>query len=179
MALTATVHRFALEVSDVDRGVYESLALQVARHPSETVEYMALRVLAFALEHREDLTFGRGIGAPDEPTISVRDPHGRVGLWIDVGAPSAERLHKVSKLADEVVVYTNRKLPALRQAWSGTAIHRAESIRVVAVDAALLAELAAIVDRRNDWQVLRTEGTLYVTHGGGTASGQVVESTVG
>jgi hypothetical protein len=36
---------FELTVSDVDRGVYESVTLKVARHPSETMEYLATRVL--------------------------------------------------------------------------------------------------------------------------------------
>ena len=40
MALTATVHNFDIQLSDVDRGVYESLSLRVARHPSETEEYL-------------------------------------------------------------------------------------------------------------------------------------------
>jgi hypothetical protein len=51
MALTPTIHTFALEISDIDRGVYEKLDLRVARQPSETAPYMLSRVLAYSLEY--------------------------------------------------------------------------------------------------------------------------------
>jgi uncharacterized protein YaeQ len=36
MALTATIYTFDIDLADADRGVYETLALRVARHPSES-----------------------------------------------------------------------------------------------------------------------------------------------
>ena len=55
MALTATVYNFDVQLSDVDRGVYESLAIRAARHPSETEEYLVTRVLAYCLEYTDVL----------------------------------------------------------------------------------------------------------------------------
>ena len=40
MAQTSTVHTFDLTLSDVDRGVYQTLALKLARHPSETADHL-------------------------------------------------------------------------------------------------------------------------------------------
>src|SRR5260221_10155643 len=40
MALTATMYRFSIQLSDVDRGVYETLDLHMARHPPGAGEYM-------------------------------------------------------------------------------------------------------------------------------------------
>ena len=82
MALTSTVHVFDLSVSDVDRGVYESVSLKVARHPSETAEYMLTRVLAYALELQEGLAFSAGLAAADEPALWVRDLQGTLQAWI-------------------------------------------------------------------------------------------------
>ena len=45
MALTATIYNFDVELADNDRGVYESLDLRVAMHPSESPDYLATRVL--------------------------------------------------------------------------------------------------------------------------------------
>ena len=50
MALTATVYTIDIDLADSDRGVYETLALRVARHPSESEEYLLTRVLAYALD---------------------------------------------------------------------------------------------------------------------------------
>lgn len=45
MAQTATIYVLTIDLSDIDRGVYEALELRIARHPSETAEYMLVRVL--------------------------------------------------------------------------------------------------------------------------------------
>ncbi len=99
MALTATIYNFDIELADTDRDVYESLALRVARHPSESEEYLVTRVLAYLLEFAEGIEFSRGVSDPDEPTIAIRDLTGTIGTWIDIGTPDAARLHKASKAA--------------------------------------------------------------------------------
>src|SRR5918997_4520707 len=108
MALTATIHNFDIQLSDVDRGVYESLALRVARQPSETEEYLLTRVIAYCLEYAEGIAFSKGLAEPDEPPIAVRDLTGALKVWIDIGAPDAARLHKASKAAGRVALYTHK-----------------------------------------------------------------------
>src|SRR5215216_5899143 len=112
MALGATIYNFDVDLSDTDRHVYESLALRVARHPSESEEYLVTRVLAYLLEHTEGIEFSRGVSEPDDPAIAVRDLSGTITTWIDIGLPAAARLHKASKAVDRVVVYTHKD-PAL------------------------------------------------------------------
>src|SRR5712671_2178158 len=100
MALTATIHNFDIELADSDRGVFESLALRVARHPSESEEYLLTRVLAYALEYRPGIEFSKGgLSDTDDPPLSVRDLTGRWVSWIEVGLPDAARLHRAAKAA--------------------------------------------------------------------------------
>ena len=73
MALQATIYNFDIELADSDRGVYESLALRVARHPSESEDHLITRLLAYLLEFVDGIAFSRGISDPDEPAIAVRD----------------------------------------------------------------------------------------------------------
>src|SRR4051812_24389523 len=108
VALGATIHHFEIQLSDVDRGVYQPLSIKAARHPSETAEHLVTRVLAYCLEFTEGLAFSRGIAEPDEPALAVRDLTGTLKAWIDVGAPDAARLHKAAKAAPRVAVYTHR-----------------------------------------------------------------------
>src|SRR6266571_4484237 len=108
MALTATVYNFDIDLSDTDRNVYETLALRVAQHPSESDEYLVTRVLAYALELTDGIAFSRGISDPEEPALAVRDLTGAIQTWIEIGAPDAARLHKASKAASRVVVYTHK-----------------------------------------------------------------------
>src|SRR5690606_30918517 len=106
MALSATLHTFTIHLADVDRGVYQDLELRVARHPSETAEYMLTRVLAYCLEYDDGITFSDGgVSSTDEPPVLIRDLTGRLTTWIDIGAPDADRIHRAAKLADRVAIY--------------------------------------------------------------------------
>jgi uncharacterized protein YaeQ len=105
MAQNATVFKVALQVADIDRGYYHDHALTIARHPSETDERLMVRLVAFARHAHEALTFGRGIGADDEPDLWRKDPTGVVDLWIDVGQPDERRIRRASGRAGAVFVY--------------------------------------------------------------------------
>lgn len=168
MALTSTLYRFEIDLSDVDRGVYEHCALRIARHPSETMDFMLTRLLAYLLEYEEDLAFSRGLCVPDEPALLVPGPTGAPRLWIDVGNPAPERIHKASKAAERVVIYTYKDVDLLLRSVAGERIHRAEAIAVVPLPRDLLAALGERVERSNDWTVVRTEDVLYVTAGNDT-----------
>ena len=119
MALTATIHNFDIDLADSDRGVYESLALRVARHPSESEEYLVTRLLAYLLECAEGIDFSRGVSEPEEPAIAIRDLTGAIRTWIDIGAPDAARLHKASKSGARVVVYTHKNPDQFLKQLSG------------------------------------------------------------
>src|SRR4029077_14790033 len=107
MALSAIVRRFEIALADADRGVYEALDWRVAQHPSESERYLVARVLARALEHAEGLEFSKGgVSDDEEPALVQRDLRGDLQAWIEIGAPTADRLHKASKACRRVVVYT-------------------------------------------------------------------------
>lgn len=170
---TATVYAFDIELADVDRGVYQTLSLRTARQPSETAEYLLTRVLAHCLEHADGLAFTAGLAEPDEPALAQRDLTGALRTWIDIGAPDAARLHKASKAAPRVVVYTHKDpAPWLRQLGEAR-IHRAEALELYAVDRALLAALGERLERRMAFALAVTDRHLYVTLGDTTLSGVV------
>jgi uncharacterized protein YaeQ len=156
------IHRFEIELADVDRSVYEALDLRVARHPSEDVPYLLTRVLAYALEYEPGLAFTKGLGDGEEPAIVHRDDHGSVRTWIDVGLPTPERLHRASKLAGRVVVYAHRRPEPLLQRCAKERIHRGEEIRLVRVPAELLAALEAKLDRNNRWSLTVHDGRVTI-----------------
>ena len=65
----------------------------------------------------------------------------------EIGTPSAERLHKVSKASPRVVVFTQHDPRLLiREAQSRT-IHKLEQIEVYALEPAFLDRLGAAVTR--------------------------------
>ncbi|HEY6510170.1 MAG TPA: YaeQ family protein [Vicinamibacterales bacterium] len=166
MALSATVYRLQIGLSDVDRGVYQELDLRLGRHPSESMAYLLTRVIAYCLCWEEGIAFSKGgLSSPDEPAISSRDLQGSLRLWIEIGTPTPERLHKASKASPRVVVFTQNDPDLLRRAMRGKTIHRAAEIEVYAVDSELLAALEAVTERNTHWSLTHNEGVLYVTCG--------------
>lgn len=164
------VASFELTVSDVDRGVYETLSIQVARHPSESVEYFVTRVLAYALEWREGLSFSRGLHAAEEPALWVHDLTGALVAWIEVGTPEVDRLHRASKAAEAVAVWCHKDTARWLQQAAGGRVHAPDRIRVVEVPRALVGWLAERLDRRNAWSLSRTEDELFVEVRGETTT---------
>ncbi|MGH8208880.1 MAG: YaeQ family protein [Steroidobacteraceae bacterium] len=148
MALGDTVYVFDVELANADRNVYESFKLRVARHPSETADHMLTRVLAYCLEYTEGVALSNGLSEPDEPAITVRDLTGALRAWIEVGAPEAARLHRASKAAPRVAVYTHKDAVQLAAKLGAERIHRVEALELYAMDFDWLAPVAQRLPRR-------------------------------
>lgn len=173
MALGATLYNFDIDLADNDRNVYESLALRVAQHPSESDEYLIARVLAYLLEFADGIEFSRGVSDPDDPTIAIRDRTGAITAWIDVGTPDAERLHKASKAAARVAVYTHKDPAQFLKQLAGQRIHRAEALELFALDRALIGALVQRLERRVAFSLSVTDRELYLSIGSETLTGAV------
>lgn len=178
MALTATIYNVDIDLADADRQVYETLALRVARHPSESETYLLTRVLAYALEYTEGIAFSRGLSDPDEPAISIRDLTGALRVWVEVGTPDAERLHRAAKAADRVVVYTHKDPAQFVRQLAGERIHRIEALEVYSIDRALITALAERIDRRMAFGLSITDRDLYISIGSDTLTGGVTRHPI-
>ena len=179
MALSATVYHLQIDLSDVDRGVYQPLDLRVARHPSETMRYLLTRVIAYCLCYQEGIVFSKGgLSDNDEPAIWIRDLQGNVRAWVEIGTPSAERLHKASKAAPRVVVFTHHDPELLKKAARSKAIYKADAIEIFALEGTFLDELDAATDRNARWTLVHTEGMLYVTSGDVSVTTAVTRHTL-
>jgi uncharacterized protein YaeQ len=173
VALGATIHAFDIQLNDSDRQVYENVAVRVARHPSETADYLWTRVLAYCLEYRAGIAFCKGLSAPDEPAIAVRDAGGMLDSWIDIGTPDANRLHKAAKMCRRVAVYTHKDVQPFLDRLAGERIHRAEELEIYAVDRSLLSALVARLARRVTADLAVVHGQLYLSIGDEMLSGTV------
>ena len=173
MALSSTMYVFTVRLVDADRGIYESLVLRVAQHPSETPEYLIARVLAYCLEYAEGIAFSKGLSDPEEPAILVRDLTGLIRTWIEVGMPDAARLHKAGKAAGRVVVYAHRDVEAWLARLAGERIHRVEALEIYAVDRELVGGLVSRLERRMDFDLSVSERNLYISLGDTTLSGAI------
>ena len=179
MALTATIYNLRIDLADIDRGVYETLEVCIARQPSETIEYMFMRVIAYSLEYGEGIVFTQGVASGDEPAVLIRDLTGRITAWIEVGMPDADRLHRGLKLAGRAAVYTHRDVQKLLTQLSAANIDRLTDVPVYEFNRAFVDEIAGLIERRSNLSISITERELYLEIGGRTFTTTIVEHRAG
>lgn len=172
------MHRFSIDLSDVDRGVYQEFDLRVAQHPSESARRMAARVLAYCLCYDEGIAFGRGVSSADEPALWVKDLRGDVTLWVDVGLPTAERLHRAMKAVGRVAVYAHKDpTPWLRELTRAT-IYKKESVEIWSFPTELLEAFEERLARNMTLRLTVTDGLLYLDIDGVTVTAAPTRHTL-
>ncbi len=162
MALNATIIKATLHIADMDRHYYQTHALTLAQHPSETAERVMLRLLAFALHASDSLAFTKGLSTDDEPDLWQKTLTGDVELWIELGQPSDKRIRKACGRSQHVVVYSYGRSadPWWRQLQSQVA--RFDNLAVFHVPQAITKQLEAFYSRSIDMQVNIQDGEATV-----------------
>jgi uncharacterized protein YaeQ len=105
MALKPTIYKSRIALSDSDRNCFEDIAVTLALHPSENLERLTARLLAFCLSWNPALDFTKGLSSTDEPDIWQHSATGEIEHWIEVGQPDPTRLKKACGRAQKVSVY--------------------------------------------------------------------------
>lgn len=179
MAAGATVHHFEIDLADADRAVYETLALRVARHPSESAEFLITRVLAYALEFEPGLAFSAGgLSDPDDPALILRDLTGALRAWIEVGHPDPSRLHRASKAAPRVVVYAPKDSERWITRVRSENVHRADALEIRVIEPTLVSALVARLERRMAFALSVAERDLFISIGSDTLNGSVIRRSL-
>jgi uncharacterized protein YaeQ len=106
--------------------------------------------------------------------MSVRDLTGAIHTWIDVGTPDAARLHKASKAATRVVVYTHKDPRQFLSRLAGEKIYRADELELYAIDRTLITALVERLERRVAFSVSVADRELYIAIGTANLKGAVV-----
>ena len=164
MAQKATIYKVELSVSDMDRHYYETHKLTVAKHPSETDERLMVRLIAFALNAREQLEFSRGLSTDDEPDLWEKSLSGEIGLWVTLGLPSEKIVRQSCGKAKEVIIYSYGGRTA--EVWWDkikNSTTRFENLKVINLVEAETNELAQQANRSMKLQVNVQEGDLMVS----------------
>jgi len=171
--------RFKIQLSDVTRGKYEELDFRLAQHPSESGAFLLSRMFAYVLNVEPGLEFSsKGLAEPDEPCLSSKSDRGGLALWLEVGSPSARRLHKASKAAAQVKVYTYKNPEALLKEIASEGVHNSHKLEVYSLEPAFLSVLEEQLKKENNWSVMHDEGSLTVNIGEESFAGELKRHAV-
>jgi uncharacterized protein YaeQ len=181
VARTGTVHHLRIDLSDVDRGVYQALDLRIAQHPSENPRRVLTKTLAYALLYEDGLEFARaGLSDTDEPEMATRDAMGIV-QWVEIGAPASDRLKRATNAARRVVVFCTSEQGAAGEGVieRARALSRSERVTVMTVDAAFVDALSErIAAAAGRFALVRSGGHLYATCDGVTLDAPLTTTTL-
>ena len=89
------------------------------------------------------------------------------------GAPEAARLHRASKAAGKVAVYSHRDVTSWLARIAGERIHRGEALEIHVVDRDLVSALVSRLARRMEIDMAVSERNVYVTVAEETFSGTI------
>ncbi len=163
MALSATLFRFTIQLSDLDKHCYERISLNVAQHPSETTERMLLRVIAYCFEYAPGLSFTRGLSTDSEPDIWRHQDNGTIASWIELGCPEPKRLRKACGQSESVVIYAYGEQNT-RRWWqqAGSQLKNLDKVRTHFLDGEQIRQLVDSLKRSNSLTCLIEDGIMQL-----------------
>jgi len=161
MAIKPTIYKARISLSDLERDYYDSINLTIAQHPSETLERMMVRVLAYCINAQADLELTKGLDEVDEPDLWVRTMDEQTLLWIDVGEPAPERVKKACNRARAVKVYSFNTKSDVWWSQNEAKFGRLEA-SVYRFGWESVEALAGLVERTMDLSVTITGDSAYI-----------------
>lgn len=163
MALPSRLFRFKIELSNPEKGDYHSLDFRVAQHPSETLQYMLTRVFAYTLSFEDGLEFSNlGLADPESPSLSTANPNGGLKTWIEIGNPTARKVHKAAKAADHVKIFTYKDPQVLLLELASEPVHRRGEIEIYSLAPSFLDRLATHTKKENRWTLILMDGIIML-----------------
>ncbi len=162
MALKPTIYKLSIAISDFNRDYYDTVNLTVALHPSETLERMVARIVAYCLNAQENIIFTKGLSNIEEPDIWVKTLDDLVTLWIEVGEPAPDRIKKSSRLAPEVKIYSFNSKSDTWWNQSKSKVNQFKNVQFYQFDWQQITELATFVKRTMDWSLSISGDTVYI-----------------
>jgi uncharacterized protein YaeQ len=169
---------YRMTLAHVDRARDVTETVVVGRHPSETAEHLALRVLAWCLLNEERIEFGPGLSTPDAADLWTRDLTGRLTTWIECGAAQGEKLRRVLQQSSgakaHAVLSDSRRHDELLAEVAGW--KRSLPLTVWMLDHRLVTSLATVEERRQRWSVTVADDHLYVEVNGMSFDGEARRS---
>ncbi len=171
MAKTATILKAHIQIADMDRHYYQSHALTLARHPSETDLRMMVRIIAFALNAHEELTFTKGLSTQDEPDLWHKNLSDEIELWIDLGQPEEKRIRQACGKAKQVSIYCYQSRQA--KTWLQlieNKLSRFEHLNIINLPTEEVEQLTSLVTKNRSLQISIQDEEVFVSSEDGSMS---------
>jgi uncharacterized protein YaeQ len=165
MAIKSTIFKLDIQITDLNRNYYQSHQFTIARHPSETNERMFMRIVAFALNASDNLSFTKGLSTDDEPDIWEKSLSDEITLWIDLGQPDEKRIRQACGKSKSVIIYTyNQRSAEIWWSQIKSKLERFKNLSVVNLSIADTGMLEEMIDRTIELQCTIQDGQIWFSN---------------
>jgi len=168
MAKKATIYKANIQLSDMDRNYYETIQLTIAQHPSETLQRMMVRIVAYILNAHENLQFGKGVSDEDEATIWQINYSEEIELWIELGQIDEKRVKRAHNKANQVKLYCYGSSVDTWWAQNESKMRQFETLSIEQLSLTTTDALEELVNRTMEFQCSIQDGQLWLTCGDNT-----------
>jgi len=122
-------------------------------HPSETLEHLVMRALAFALYYRPNFQFLGEVCQGNLPVICTPEKEGKYPTWVEVGCPRHKKLTVATRLADDIIVLSHEN----SRAWKHLVrqFFKFKKISFFLIDADVVDNLNNHLAPINNWHILQ------------------------
>ena len=163
-------------MSDLTRGHYQDYSLTTARHPSETDERLACRIIAFALNAHEDLVFAKGLSHDQEPDLWQKSLDDRILKWVEVGQPDEKKLRRISGRSESIEIYCYQ-LNSAQVWWKNI---RKQALKLPKLNVHLISTqsnttMSAIIDRTMDLNCVIEDNLISISSNANESLNLIVE----
>ncbi len=165
MALKPTIYKTSIQLADSDRHVYTDLNLILAQHPSETLERMSARLIAYCLEYKPGLEFSRGLSTPEEPALWHHNDNGTIQQWVEMGHPEPTRLKKACGISSNVNVYCYGKSTDTWWEQNQSSLSQLEKVAIFQFDSTDIEVIAGWWQRSLSLSLSISGGEIYISDG--------------
>lgn len=165
MAQSASIFKANIYISNMDTNFYEEFDLVMAQHPSESIERMMYRLLAFIHSAHIDLKFTQGLSNVDEPELWQMSLTGDIEHWIELGLPDEKRIKQAAGKSNKVSIYTYHKnkaqnwLPKIQEHFKTS-----EKVNIYNLDVFENGPLDKVVSRSMKLSCMIEDGVMYLAN---------------
>ncbi|MCC2644464.1 MAG: hypothetical protein K0R49_1543 [Burkholderiales bacterium] len=163
MTLKPRIFKINIQIADMDRHYYHDHLLTIAQHPSETDERMMVRILAFALNANNNLSFADGISDANSADLWDKDYNSQIALWISVGLPDEKIIRKAVSRSKQVIIYSYGGKPVTIW-WSKLKLNDYPNLKVINLLEENTKELALLLSRGMKMNFTISEGEIMVSN---------------
>lgn len=165
MSKGAQLYNFRVDLSDIDNGHYQLITYKSVLHPSEKLQRMVVRSILFAIYRYRGVDFTKGVCVADEPDLWAKTDDDKVDLWIEIGLPSNDRLHKICRDSNEVLLFLYGKSFNKYKSQKTIGNIHDHNMQIYTIDDQFVELVAAIAIKNNHWSIIVQDGLITVING--------------